>query len=143
MAALAADLGVLPTPYIRVGSNRMTAEDDALPELSDAEFHATYGQHMAALEVQQIAVADLQSKAADLLLGRSPDLKEISLRFESAYRAEPGDHVHYLFWYGVPNVYLVLVGDARSGLLRGYHRLDLNEKYGLQSPLDPVWSRST
>jgi hypothetical protein len=81
----------------------------------------------------------LQSTAAELLLSRARDLDEVSLRLDRAYKADSGAYIHYLFWYGVANVYLVLVAESTTGELRGYHRLDLNEKYGLSSPTDPVW----
>ena len=119
----------------------MNEQHCALVELPEAAFQATFGERMTGLEVAPVTAAVLQARAANVLLSRPPDLEEVSLRFDRAYRAEPGNCIHYLFWYGVPNVYLVLVAQADGDVLRGYHRLDLNKKYGLASPPDPVWHR--
>ena len=111
-----------------------------LAELSDEAFHATFGPRMIEIQVSAEPAALLQATAADVLLNRAAQLEEVSLRLDRAYSADPGPYIHYLFWYGVTNVYLVLVAEATGGALYGYHRLDLNEKYGLPSPPDPVWN---
>ena len=93
---------------------------------------------MTEIQVAGEPLAVLQTTAADVLLARAPHLEDVSLRLDGADKSDSGSYLHYLFWYGVANVYLVLVADE-GGSLRGYHRLDLNEKYGLTSPPNPVW----
>ena len=64
--------------------------------------------------------------------GKKPELT-------NAYASRDGRHAHFLFWYGVPNVYVVLVMAMPERSSFGHHRLDLNEKYGLPVPPDPTW----
>jgi hypothetical protein len=41
-------------------------------------------------------------------------------------------YTHVMFWYGEPNVYLVIVVDHSNDSVHGHHFLDLNEKYRLK-----------
>ena len=63
---------------------------------------------------------------------QTPDLS-------NTYVSTDGRHAHLLYWYGVPNVYFVVVLTLPDESVAGHHRLDLNEKYGLPQPSDPTW----
>jgi hypothetical protein len=109
-------------------------------ELSETDFKATFGpsmesspppQHLGAIVSYTEAV--LASRGGEPP-PREPELSDSYIGSDRRYR-------HFLFWYGVPNVYLVVVVAVAEGeeTVFGHHRLDLNEQYGLAIPSDPTW----
>ena len=105
-------------------------------ELDDAEFGGTFAHPMTPVVDSPIGPA-ASACARGILRSRGGN-QEFRLELSSTYASGDRPYVHFLFWYGVPNVYLVIVASQEIGVT-GYHRLDLNEKYGLPSPKDDVW----
>lgn len=86
--------------------------------------------------------ADLEASLSvveQVLEARGGDAPPREPELSRCYVSSDGQHGHLLFWYGVPNVYLVLVLALPGRSLIGHHRLDLNEKYGLPVPSDATW----
>jgi hypothetical protein len=107
-------------------------------ELSEAEFNATFGSAMRPVA----APADLEASLAaveQILEARGGDAPPREPELSHSYVGADGHHAHLLFWYGVPNVYVVIVLALPGRSIIGHHRLDLNEKYGLPVPSDPTW----
>lgn len=78
------------------------------------------------------------SAALSVLTARNAAIEIDEVTIQDSYELGGGAFFHHLVWYGVPNVYLVLVAGG-GHMLRGFHRLDLNERYGLPPAMDAVW----
>ena len=91
-----------------------------MKELSDQEFHSTFGERMIPIDFDN-ELLKVKAIITDLEL----------LEPESAYRNERNTYEHHLIKTGSKNVFLVFVRDLKNNELN-YHILDLNEKYGLK-----------
>ena len=109
-----------------------------MKELSEAEFNATFGSSMQPLEAPEASDASL-AIVAQILEARGGEAPPREPELSHSYVSADGNYGHHLFWYGVPNVYVVIVQALPGRSMIGHHRLDLNEKYGLPAPSDPTW----
>jgi hypothetical protein len=103
-------------------------------ELSDSEFHATFAAPMRRLAADEsfrpIPLGDYLSECiSHHALPTSLD----DIQIEHVYVTGDQRHTHVLHYYGIRNLYLVIVvaHDAESVL--GHHFLNIDEKYGGRS----------
>lgn len=68
----------------------------------------------------------------DVLAGRH-NVTDVYL--EHVWIGADGVHEHVVFETNHRRVYLVVVCDVEAGRVAGHHLLDINETYGLPSPL--------
>jgi hypothetical protein len=107
-------------------------------ELSEAEFKATFADPMVPQDSVPFARA-AKAYVDVAIASRHGAAPECEAELSKTYLCGDGRHAHLLFWYGVPNVYAVVVLSMPDGTILGHHRLDLNEKYGLPLPVDRTW----
>lgn len=111
---------------------------DNVQELTDTGFHSTFGRTMRPADARwpPSVFMDHVVRAINARRGvpapRAPELT-------NTYVSDDDRHAHLLYGYGIPNVYLVVVLSLPEERVVGYHRLDLNQKYGLPPPADPTW----
>ena len=101
--------------------------------LSIDDFQATFVEPMQRLGEEEsyrpIPLKDYLTECiSELALPTTVDDIEI----QDVYLNGNKSHTHMMFWYGKPNVYLVIVIDHEKDSVHGHHILDLNEKYGLK-----------
>ncbi len=110
----------------------------SLRELSETEFASTLAGPMRA--ERECPFAEAARVYTDLAIAsRHGEPPRQPPELSNVYACADGRHMHLLFWYGVPNVYVVVVLEMPTGTIEGHHRLDLNEKYGLPRPIDQTW----
>jgi hypothetical protein len=109
-------------------------------ELSELEYKATFGPSMKATPPPE-ELGRIKGYLSAVLASRGGQPPPQEPKLSEVYTGSDNQYRHLLFWYGVPNVYLVVVvalaGEGES--IFGHHRLDLNEQYGLPVPSDPTW----
>lgn len=105
-------------------------------ELSESEFHGTFSLPMRRLEANEscrpVPLKDYVSKCIDRYVLRA-SLED--LRIEHVYVSGDQRYRHVMLSYGIANTYLVIIVAIEKDAILGHHFLDLNEKYGLVSPL--------
>ena len=109
-----------------------------LHELSDEEFQATFVMPMQDVPDRRVPDHDLDEYCEawlDVLAGRygvtGMDLEYVWVNGNDTYE-------HVVFETNHRRVYLVIVFDVHSAKIFGHHLLDINEKYGLPSPLSDL-----
>jgi hypothetical protein len=104
-------------------------------ELNDSEFHATFAEPMRELKEGEVGVTlPLAEFVAEAIHKHQLPTTVEDIEIHHVYENGTGTYTHVLFWYGIPNVYLVAVIHHTGPSLYGYHVLDLNAKYGLNEP---------
>ena len=109
-----------------------------MKELAETDFHATFAEPMK-LAGSRWADSALGADVERIVRERRGIPAPRAPELEKAYVAGDERHAHLLYWYGVPNVYFVVVLSLPSEAVVGFHRIDLNDKYGLPSVPDPCW----
>ena len=109
-------------------------------ELSEPEYKATFGPSMTSTPPPEDLVSIVGYVRA-VLASRGGQMPPQEPELGDVYTGSDERYRHLLFWYGVPNVYLVVVVAlaGREETIFGHHRLDLNEQYSLPVPSDPTW----
>ena len=103
-----------------------------LRELTDEEFHGTFAEPMRELgDDEEPPAIDIRNYVGRVIrLKRLPTSND-DIQLHNIYVNGTHTYTHVMFWYGVPNVYLVIVIENDGPRIHGHHILDLNEKYGL------------
>ena len=103
--------------------------------LSDAEFHAFFGNRMCEVTFEPSPVSvniwDYVSAIP------STDFGSTSIEgrdVDYVYRTDDGRYDHVLISTTTKNVYLAIIVDLVNAEVIGHHILDLNAKYGLPTP---------
>jgi len=104
-----------------------------LKELSDEEFKATFSMPMRFVEADASppTVVNLRDYLSACLtdLRLPTTVKDIEIHY--VYISGDEKYEHILFFYGVKNIYLVIVVDLKNATVFGHHILNLNAQYGL------------
>jgi hypothetical protein len=106
-----------------------------LRELSDAEHHETLCSPMAETPDYRIVESRLDDyceRWMDVLAGRH---QVTDLYLEHVWLNAAETYEHIAFETNHQRVYLMIVHDLKARAVLGHHLLDINEKYGLPSPL--------
>lgn len=103
-------------------------------ELSEAEYKATFVALMRRCTPDEPPPVQLNLReyvAAVIATAGLPTTVE-DIEIHHSYVPHGEKHTHVLFYFGVPNTYLVIVVDNVAAQVLGYLVLDLAEKYGLK-----------
>ena len=108
-------------------------------ELSDSAFHGTFALPMRKLGADEmfrpVPLGEYVTACIDHY--NLPTSRE-NIDIDHVCVAGDERHTHVMLNWGVANLYLVVVVSHETGSVLGHHILDLNEKYGLTSTLQPA-----
>ena len=104
-----------------------------LRELTDEEYHRTFAEPMHELgDDEDPPAINIRNYVGRVIRHKRLPTTNDDIRIHYFYENGTKTYTHVLFWYGVPNVYLVIVIENEGPRIHGHHILDLNEKYGLR-----------
>jgi hypothetical protein len=104
-------------------------------ELSQEEFLGTFCAPMRRLAADEsyrpIPLKDYVQQCI-LFLGLPTTTEDIEIHH--VYVSGDKKHTHVLFYFGEPNVFLVIIVSHQPDEIMGYRLLNLNKEYGLIGP---------
>jgi hypothetical protein len=104
-----------------------------IKELSKPEFRATFVMPMHRMgEEESYRLIPLKNYLADCIYELSLPTTIEDIEIQHVYLNGDKTFTHVMFFFGKPNVYLVIVIDHGNDSVHGHHILDLNEEYGLR-----------
>jgi len=100
-------------------------------ELTEAEFRATFVEPMHRMgEEESYRPIPLKGYLSECVVELALPTTTQDIEIHHVYLNGDKTFTHVLFFFGKPNVYLVLVVDHKTDSVCGYRVLDLNEEYG-------------
>jgi hypothetical protein len=106
--------------------------------LDDETFARTFVAPMRDVSEDSDPVVDIWSYVRAIPPSESRDLMGRAEEVAYVYRSGDDRFDHVLIPTHAPNVYLVVVVSRSAAAVYGHHHLDLNQKYGLSTPISPA-----
>lgn len=108
------------------------------PELTHEQYIATMAIPMRLVEAEDDSYGPfpIGEVVDSLIQGLSLPTTRETMDIHYVYMNDRDHFCHILFNWGVKDVYLVLVTRPRERRVHGYHILDLNAAYGLDSKVE-------
>jgi hypothetical protein len=109
-----------------------------LREMTDEEYHCTMVSPMREARDYRLPESSLDAYCESWIDVLAAKHGVTDLNIEHIWVNGPESHEHIVFKTNHRRVYLVIVHDLHANRVAGHHLLDINEKYGLPSPLEEL-----
>ena len=101
-------------------------------ELTYEQFNATFSNPMTDVAADgPVPRIQLEEYVEECITAHRLLTSWDAIEIHHVYRTGTGEFTHVLFWYGEPNVFLVVVVRNAGPEVYGHHILDFGERYGL------------
>ena len=105
-----------------------------IKRLSEKEFQDTFTSPMRFLdENEESSGIKLKTYVQKILIKEKLNTTIEDIEIHYVYHTPDEKYEHILFNYGIQELYLVIINDLESRKIKGYHILDLIEKYKIEN----------